>query len=114
MHLAGSPAPTGAHLENIVLNDLLAWRDALAEPVEICSWRTVGGDEVDFVIEAGRGLVPIEVKATARPRLADAAGLLAFRREYGRAARTAILLHAGREVAWLAPGVLAAPWWRLL
>ena len=114
LHLAGSPAPTGAHLENLVLNDLLAWRDALAEPIDICYWRTVGGDEVDFVIEAGRELVPIEVKATARPRLADAAGLLAFRREYGRAARTAILLHAGREVAWLAPGVLAAPWWRLV
>ena len=31
-HLAGVSEPGGAHLENIVLSDLLCWRDARAEP----------------------------------------------------------------------------------
>jgi hypothetical protein len=30
---------------------------------------TIIGEEVDFVIEAGNNLLPIEVKATASPRL---------------------------------------------
>jgi hypothetical protein len=43
--------------------------------------------EVDFVVEAGGKLLPIEVKSTARPRLGDAAHLRTFRAEYGKKAR---------------------------
>jgi predicted AAA+ superfamily ATPase len=113
LHLAGLAEPTGAHLENLVLHDLLCWRDARVERAEILYWRTAMGEEVDFVVEAGRRLVPIEVKATPRPRLRDAAPLCAFRAEYGKAARAGLLLHTGSTVEWLAPDVLAAPWWRV-
>jgi predicted AAA+ superfamily ATPase len=101
-------------LENLVLKDLLAWRDAETDRIEIHYWRTATGDEVDFVIEAGGRLVPIEVRATAHPRLADAAGLRVFRAEYGRLARTGLRLHAGQALEWLAPGSLAVPCWRVL
>ena len=111
LHLAGLTAPTGAHLENLVLNDLLCWRDARTERSEILYWRTAAGEEVDFVIETGGRLLPIEVKATARPRLRDAAHLRSFRREYGNAARAGLLLHTGTTLEWLTPDVLAAPWW---
>jgi hypothetical protein len=110
----GFVQPGGAHLENLALNDLLAWRDASVERLDLFSWRTVTGNEVDFVIEAGGRLLPIEVKATSRPRLSDAAGLRAFRAEYGKAARTGLLLHAGQTLEWLAPNILAAPWRRVL
>jgi len=36
-------------------------------------WRTSIGGVVDFVIETGGKLLPIEVKSTVRPRLSDAA-----------------------------------------
>jgi hypothetical protein len=114
LHLAGGPEPGGAHLENLVLNDLLAWRDALLERAELGYWRTASGQEVDFVIEAGGRLLPIEVKAGARPRLGDAAHLRSFRAEYGKKARAGLLLHTGTTLEWLAPDVLAAPWWRVL
>jgi predicted AAA+ superfamily ATPase len=114
LHLAGLTEPTGAHLENLVLHDLLCWRDARVERAEILYWRTAPGEEVDFVVEAGRQLLPIEVKATSRPRLRDAAPLRAFRAEYGKAARTGLLLHTGTALEWLAPDVLAVPWWRVL
>lgn len=113
LHLAGQAEPDGAHLENLVLNDLLTWRDARLEHTEITYWRTTAGEEVDFVIECGDTLLPIEVKATTRPRLADAKHLLGFRTEYGRRTRTALLLHGGSTLEWLANGVLAAPWWRV-
>ena len=66
---------------------------------------------VDFVVEAGDDLLPIEVKATERPRLRDVARLRSFRAEYCPAARPGILLHAGTDIEWIAPDVLAAPWW---
>jgi predicted AAA+ superfamily ATPase len=113
LHL-GATAPAGAHLENLVLHDLITWRDARVERVELAYWRTTIGEEVDFVIEAGGKLLPIEVKATAKPRLADCAHLRTFRQEYGRKARAGLLLHTGRTVEWLTPDVLAVPWWRVL
>lgn len=113
MHLAGLTEPTGAHLENLVLHDLLAWRDSRLDRAELGYWRTTTGEEVDFVIQAGKSLLPIEIKSTARPRLSDARHLLSFRAEYGRTARAGLLLHSGDTLEWLAPGILAAPWWRV-
>lgn len=114
MHLAQEEEPRGAHLENLVLHDLLAWRDSRSVRAEVLHWRATTGEEVDFVIEAGGQLLPIEVKATKRPRLADAAHLRTFRAEYGRAARSGLLLHGGKSLAWLTPEVLAAPWWMVI
>jgi len=114
LHLAAGEEPGGAHLENLVLHDLLAWRDARLDRAEVFYWRTAIGEEVDLVIEAGGRLLPTEIKATGRPRLGDARHLRTFRNEYGKKARAGLLLHTGRTLEWLAPDVLAAPWWRVL
>lgn len=114
LHLGEVGEPTGAHLENLVLCDLLAWRDARLERAEVTYWRTASGEEVDLVIETGGRLLPIEIKATSRPRLRDATALRSFRAEYGKKARAGLLLHTGSDLEWLAPDVLAAPWWRVL
>src|SRR5581483_5410405 len=107
LHVADLEEPAGAHLENLVLQDLLAWRDARLDRAEIGYWRTASGEEVDFVIETGGKLLPIEVKAGARPRLADAAHLRSFRQEYGKKARAGLLLHTGSATEWVAADVLA-------
>ncbi len=114
LHLAGESEPRGAHLENLVLSDLLAWRDATVDAPDLLYWRTTGGDEVDLVVDWRGELLPIEVKATNRPRLADARSLRLFRDEYRDRTRAGLLLHAGSELAWLAEGVLAMPWWKVM
>lgn len=111
LHLAGLSEPGGAHLECLVLSDLLCWRDCRADAVQICYWRTTSGEEVDFVIEAAGRLLPVEVKATSRPRLADATALRSFRAEYPDLSRSGLLLHTGTEIDWLTRDVVAAPWW---
>jgi predicted AAA+ superfamily ATPase len=113
LHVSGLSEPTGAHLENIVLNDLLCWRDARTGEAEILYWRTTTGEEVDFVIETAGQLLPVEVKATTRPRMADAARLRSFRSEYGKLSRPGLLLHTGTQLEWITSDVLAlaAPWW---
>ena len=114
MHLSQEDEPRGAHLENLVLQDLLAWRDSRPRRAEVLHWRTTNREEVDFVIEVNGAVLPIEVKATRRPRLGDTAGLRAFRAEYHRTTRAGLLLHGGDSVEWITPGVLAAPWWRVI
>ena len=114
LHLSDGIEPNGPHLENLVLCDLLAWRDARLDRAEVLHWRTSIGEEVDFVIETAGKLLPIEVKATSRPRLSDAASLRAFRKEYGDQARAGLLLHTGSTLEWLTPDVLAVPWWRVV
>ncbi len=114
MHLAQQDEPAGAHLENLVLHDLLAWRDARTEPAEILYWRTAAGAEVDFVVEARGTLLPVEVKASRHPRLKDTSHLRSFRAEYGPQSRAGLLLHDGTRTEWLAPDVLSVPWWSVL
>jgi predicted AAA+ superfamily ATPase len=114
LHLSREDAPRGEHLENLVLGDLQAWKESNADPIEICHWRTTTGLEVDFVLERGEQLLPIEVKASARLRLGDTRGLQAFLDEYPEHAPAAIVLYTGSEVSWLRDRVLAVPWWRVM
>ncbi len=111
LHLGGETEPRGAHLENLVLTDLLAWRDVQARRPEILYWRTAAGQEVDFVVETPKRLLPIEVKAAVRAMPADAKGLETFLDEYADAADGALLLYGGTETFPLSKRVLAAPWW---
>ena len=114
LHLSQEAEPGGGHMENLVLHDLLTWRDARLERAEILYWRTSIGEEVDFVIESRDRLLPIEVQASGRPRIADAVHLRSFKSEYGNRSRAGLLLHAGDVLDWIAPDVLAAPWWRVI
>jgi len=110
----GGGSPGGAHFENYVLTDLLAWRDTQIEQTEVTYWRTTTGLEVDFVVERGAALLGIETKTTSRPRPEDARGLRAFLEEYPDRAVGGLLLHTGRDVFWMHDRVLAVPWWRVM
>lgn len=112
--LSGEPQTTGADFENLVLSDLLAWRDGQTPSPHMLYWRTAGGVEVDFVIETGERLLAVEAKTTTNPGYQDTRGLRLFRDEYGERCAGGILLHASDDTQWMADGVLAAPWWRVM
>ncbi len=111
LHLSGEHEPRGAHLENIVLNDLIAWRDIEPGRPEVLYWQTASGLEVDFIVETARGVLPVEVKASRRASTSDIKGLEASLDEYPDLAKAALLLYDGAEVMPLSRRVLAAPWW---
>jgi predicted AAA+ superfamily ATPase len=113
LHLGGGE-PAGAHLENYVLTDLLAWRDTETPRPEISYWRTASGEEVDFIVDRKRKLLAIEIKSGGAPSARDAAHLKAFCAEYGSQALGGIVLHGGNEAFWLGDNILAAPWWRIM
>jgi uncharacterized protein len=113
LYLAGETEPRGAHLENLVLGDLLAWA-AVAQPrPQLAHWRTSTGAEVDFVIESPGSLLPIEVKAAERIRPDDARHLRTFLGDY-RQATGGLLLYTGDRVITLDRGIVAAPWYRVV
>jgi predicted AAA+ superfamily ATPase len=114
LFLSGMHEPNGSYFENVILGDLLAWRDARLERADIFYWRTAIGQEVDFVIEAGTKLLPIEVKAAERPRIDDLKNMKIFQEEYSDLCRPGLLLHTGERVEWLTPRILACPWWKVL
>lgn len=111
---ADVPPIDGFYFENLVLSDLLVWRDAQLRRPSIMHWRTTTQDEVDFVVEQPDGaLLAIECKNAERPSLHDARGLQLFLREYP-AAIGGIVLHSGTETRWIADRVLSVPWWRVM
>ena len=110
LHLSGESAPRGAHLENLVLNDLLVWREGRPRAPQILYWRTTKGAEVDFVIEWGDRVLPIEVKAGRRVRTDDIASLRVFLEEYSDLAPGGLVLYDGEDVFWIGERVLAVPW----
>ena len=114
LHLSGEGTPRGSHLENLVLNDILVWREAQHRAPQVLFWRTSKGAEVDFVLETDRGLLPIEVKSGERITAKDHRHLQVFLEEYSDSCRGGLLIHAGDETYWAAERVLAVPWWRVL
>ena len=104
---AGDPL-SGALLETYVAQNLVANLDADWPEARLSYWHVQGRHEVDFVIEAGRDCIAIEVKAAARWNNRDLAGLRAFLDKTPRC-RAAFIAYGGSEGVKLADRLWAAP-----
>ncbi len=114
LHLSAEREPRGAHLENLIVNDLFTWRETRAHRPNILFWRTSKGAEVDLVIESPSGLLPIEVKRSANVQTDDARHLSTFLDEYADKSSAGILIYTGSSTYWLTKRVLAVPLNRVL
>lgn len=109
---AREPEPTGFHLENLIATDLGVWKDG-GPGRDVYHWRLQGGQEVDFVLEHDRRLLPVEVKTSTAVGAGEARHLASFLERYP-AARRGLLLSSDPEIRVARPGVVAAPWWAVL
>jgi len=109
---AREPEPTGLHLETLIASDLAVWRDG-APGRALHHWRVASGQEVDFVLEEGGQLLPVEVKAARSVVSGDSRHLRRFRDSYLNA-RRGILLSGDPDIRVLSPGIIAAPWWAVV
>lgn len=73
-------------------------------------WRTAHGAEVDYVLETPDEVIPIEVKATESPTLADASHLKLFLETYPQRARRGFIICRCREPRRLIDNIEAIPW----
>ncbi len=75
--------------------------------------RTKDGQEVDFIVERGGRLTPVEVKWTANPSASDARHLRTFLDEKGREAPLGYLVCRCPRPLQLDERITAIPWWGL-
>ena len=109
---AREPQPTGFHLESLVATDLAVWKDGKPGRA-VYHWRLQAGQEVDFVLELERALLPVEIKTASGVGPSEARHLAAFLDKYPEA-RRGLLLSADPQIRVLRPRIIAAPWWALL
>ncbi|MCE2435906.1 MAG: ATP-binding protein [Candidatus Latescibacteria bacterium] len=107
-HAASGPLG-GAILETAVLSEIVKTLTHRGIDPQIYFWRTMAGTEVDFVIETGGKLVPIEVKLSATPRPTMAAAINVFQRDMESAAMSGYVVHPGDIHLPLGSGVTALP-----
>lgn len=107
-HAAAGPLG-GAVMETAALAEIVKTLTHRGSDPRVYFWRTAAGTEVDFVVDIGGRLVPIEVKLSATPRPAMAASVKAFRRDMGDAALPGYVAHPGDIRLPLGSGVTALP-----
>lgn len=99
----------GGLFECLVFLHLNVLAGLLNPRAKLYYWRTTTGHEVDFVVEQGRAVLPIEVKLTERPGFKDVQNLRLFMDEFPDAP-CGVLVHAGSEIRALDRNIVAVPW----
>jgi uncharacterized protein len=99
----------GAYFETLIYHHLRILTRLMVPSGRLSFWRTSAGTEVDFVVEHGRRIIAVEVKATSNPGYRDISGLQAFLGEYSSAA-AGLLLHGGTDIRRMDKKILAVPW----
>jgi len=99
----------GPIFEAAVLGQLLRLFVHRGETPRLFFWRTAKGHEVDFIVEIGSTLYPIEVKLTATPSIRDAAGIEGFRSLFGSKVGRGLVVCLCREAVPLTANTDAVP-----
>ena len=98
----------GALFETFMAQNLAALLEAHLPDAQLAFWHEQGRHEVDFVIELGRKVFAIEVKAATRWSSSDLSGLRAFL-ERTPACAAAVLAYNGKEAVKLEDRLFAIP-----
>ena len=107
-HAASGPM-RGAIMETAVLAEIVRTLTHRGLDPQVYFWRTTAGSEVDFVIDTGGKLVPVEVKTSATPRPAMAGAIRTLRRDLAGAGAPGYVVHPGDVRLPLGPGATALP-----
>ena len=107
-HAASGPLG-GVIFETAVLAEIVKRFVHSGQDPHLYFWRTSHGSEVDFIVEHGGKLIPIEAKLSATPRPTMAPGILAFQKDFPKKAEKGYIIHPGDMKLSIAPNVLALP-----
>ncbi|MCY3734964.1 MAG: ATP-binding protein [Gemmatimonadaceae bacterium] len=99
----------GPMIESAVLGSLYRLLVHRGEVPRLHFWRTAAGHEVDFLLEDGGQLIPVEAKLTATPRPEHARGIERFQALFGDRAAPGLLVCLCRERFRLTSSVDAVP-----
>jgi len=111
-HAASGPMG-GAIMYTAVLSEIMKTLSHRGIEPQVFFWQTVAGTEVDFVVDTGGKLVPIEVKLLSTPRPTMASAIQTFQKDFGDRAMPGYVIHPGDIVLPLDSGVTALPFEKL-
>ncbi len=98
----------GPIFETYIAQNILAILNSRWKEARLCFWSVQGRYEVDFVIEAGRECMALEIKSGTKWDEKDLAGLRAFLSSTPHC-RVAILGYNGKEILRLGDKIWALP-----
>lgn len=93
--LLKSSGKLGAVFENLCYNEIRKIIGIAAPSSNVFFWRTAAGAEVDFVIEKGDLLIPVEVKFSNSYGRVDLKNLLRFKNDYSQKVDKMIFIYNG-------------------
>lgn len=100
----------GAILETFVFSEIYKNIKDLSKRVSIYFWRTSNGAEVDFILENGPNLYPIEVKSKVKIDSFTIKGIKSFIETYGsKKVPFGIVFYMGDRVKFVEKNILCIP-----
>ena len=99
----------GAFFETFIYHHLRILARLMTPSGRLYFWRTLEGNEVDFVLEHGRKLLAFEVKLSDNLGYRDSAGLRLFLEKHPRTS-AGLLIYGGHEIRRLDEKIVAIPW----
>jgi predicted AAA+ superfamily ATPase len=99
----------GSYFETFVYHHLRILTRLMTPSARLYFWRTIEGNEVDFVLEHGRRLLAIEVKLGDNLGYRDAAGLRLFLEKHPKTSG-GLIIYGGKEIKRLDEKIVAIPW----
>jgi uncharacterized protein len=99
----------GHILETFVCSELHKEIKDMEVPATLNFWRTNNGAEVDFIIEYGRKLYPIEIKTSAQINSTELRGLESFMEAESKKVPFGIVIYRTDKVQFLKKNILGVP-----
>lgn len=99
----------GHIFETFIIHHLQVISQLMTPKARLFYWRMRSGQEVDFVLQYGQSILPIEVKLTTKPGFDDARRIKLFMDHYQNA-QAGLVITCGQEVKWLGSRIIAVPW----
>ena len=97
-----NPAVFGLFLENFVFTEMMKILSCpLESPTDIYYWRNENKEEVDFILERGRSIIAVEVKASMSVAPKDIQGLKRVQHLCGHDFKAGIVFYTGEDIQTL-------------
>jgi len=100
----------GTLFEHAVILEIINRIKAMNLDYKVHYWRTSSGLEVDCVLDTGREVIPIEIKASSKLDRRDAHGISVFLRDYSDSAKRGFIITMGNKPEAVSGQITAIPW----
>ena len=97
-------------VENKIAIELKSYLSIYEPSAKLFFWRSSGGAEIDFLIERGDQLIPVEVKWRSSVSLKDVTGMQVFLQDFKNEAHWGIVLYKGSQLLKIKENIFLVPY----